>query len=392
MLTRLRRESMAQGVRACYSACLQNRFCRGARCRSTPATLSLDLRHAAGTNEAVVGAAYQLTVGASDPGADTISLIHVDWGDGESSSTAASSATLSHTYTAEGVFDVLVTVTDEDGSYALPSFVIVESGASPSSAHSASSFADPIPNSKNYDRLFENATPHLNQLDTEYDIHHTKPARLADRYLAEQGINVHENRYLRAVPRDIHVKEITPAWNRWCNYHVREGTWGPDREAFFNSVPLDEVDNFMDQVHANVEADWFVEAGADKKRIKQVGTNFKTKRGKFLAGKAKRLKDLGFIIGAYSLFQLFTENAKAAQVIVNHDPAANAALQEFENQYDITLDSAIDNGWVTRTQAEKLINAFIGYAQALQLDGQTLDGVRTVLYKQVLSSPDLRDD
>jgi hypothetical protein len=66
------------------------------------------------------GDGFVLTLGASDPGDDTVASWHIDWGDGTSDSVPGSTATVFHLYTddsAGGTFRIVATATDEDGTY-----------------------------------------------------------------------------------------------------------------------------------------------------------------------------------------------------------------------------------------------------------------------------------
>ncbi|MFT5526977.1 MAG: Ca2+-binding RTX toxin-like protein, partial [Pirellulaceae bacterium] len=69
----------------------------------------------AGGNE---GAAVTLNLGAlTDPGNDTVSDWAVNWGDGNTESFAAG-GDVTHTYADDGTYTALVSLTDEDGTYA----------------------------------------------------------------------------------------------------------------------------------------------------------------------------------------------------------------------------------------------------------------------------------
>ena len=64
------------------------------------------------------GATYTLNVAVADPGADTVSSVRVDWGDGSVQTFPGRPASVTHAYDdGPGVRPVSVTVTDEDGSY-----------------------------------------------------------------------------------------------------------------------------------------------------------------------------------------------------------------------------------------------------------------------------------
>ena len=75
-----------------------------------------------GANTVQQGTPYQLTLGAADPGQDTVVEWEVDWGDGLVETVAGGATlTVEHTYTAAtGVFDIHVAATDEDGTWDAP--------------------------------------------------------------------------------------------------------------------------------------------------------------------------------------------------------------------------------------------------------------------------------
>ena len=76
-----------------------------------------------GANTVQQGTPYLLTLGAADPGQDTVVEWEVDWGDGllETVAGGAVRFTLEHTYAAAtGVFDIHVAATDEDGTWDAP--------------------------------------------------------------------------------------------------------------------------------------------------------------------------------------------------------------------------------------------------------------------------------
>ncbi|MBK7765951.1 MAG: tandem-95 repeat protein [Sulfuritalea sp.] len=71
------------------------------------------------------GEAYSLTYSVSDPGADTVQQLTVDWGDGNVETIAGNPGTLSHTWAGrDGDYTVSVTPVDEDGSHAPASVVV----------------------------------------------------------------------------------------------------------------------------------------------------------------------------------------------------------------------------------------------------------------------------
>jgi len=84
---------------------------------------TLTLTGAASLNE---GSVYTLGFSATDPGADTISLWTIDWGDGTAVSTAvAGASSANHTFTNDGSYTITIGVTNEDGTFTATREVVV---------------------------------------------------------------------------------------------------------------------------------------------------------------------------------------------------------------------------------------------------------------------------
>ncbi|SHJ60399.1 Sugar lactone lactonase YvrE [Palleronia salina] len=73
-----------------------------------------------GAAEVTRGAAFDLALAITDPGADTISAIIIDWGDGSSSTLPGDARAASHVFDRDGRFEIAVTVVNEDGRFAGP--------------------------------------------------------------------------------------------------------------------------------------------------------------------------------------------------------------------------------------------------------------------------------
>ncbi len=65
-----------------------------------------------------LGEVYSLSLGTSDPGADTLSQWEINWGDGNVESLAGNAVNASHAYMLDGDYSILIGASDEDGSYA----------------------------------------------------------------------------------------------------------------------------------------------------------------------------------------------------------------------------------------------------------------------------------
>jgi hypothetical protein len=69
---------------------------------------------------------FTLSLGRSDPGADSLSSWTINWGDGTSVDVAGTETSVDHVYASTGNFQITATATDEDGTYAVaPTNVLV---------------------------------------------------------------------------------------------------------------------------------------------------------------------------------------------------------------------------------------------------------------------------
>ena len=64
------------------------------------------------------GSPYTVQFGATDPGADTIRKWVINWGDGRSQEFAPNTTSAQHAYADSGEYSVIVSLTDEDGTFA----------------------------------------------------------------------------------------------------------------------------------------------------------------------------------------------------------------------------------------------------------------------------------
>jgi PKD repeat protein len=86
----------------------------------------------ASTLEVAEGAAWELIVSSTDPGADQLQSWRIDWGDGTIEEVQGSLASINHIYADNGTYNVTAVATDEDGTYAaLSSLEVVVSNVAP---------------------------------------------------------------------------------------------------------------------------------------------------------------------------------------------------------------------------------------------------------------------
>ncbi|WP_428938143.1 PKD domain-containing protein [Fontivita pretiosa] len=84
-----------------------------------------------GNGSGAEGSAYQLGLGKSDPGNDTITSWIINWGDGMTQIVPGSPAAVSHVYADNGQYTITATATDEDGTYAANSRSVSISNVAP---------------------------------------------------------------------------------------------------------------------------------------------------------------------------------------------------------------------------------------------------------------------
>ena len=88
----------------------------------------------AGPSGANEGAAYSITLSASDPGSDPISSWTIDWGDGAIDTVAGTAASASHIYGDNGSYNVAATASNGDGSWAAQGLTVTVQNVAPTIA------------------------------------------------------------------------------------------------------------------------------------------------------------------------------------------------------------------------------------------------------------------
>ena len=67
-----------------------------------------------------------------------------------------------------------------------------------------------VANANNYRSVFQRT---YGEVGPNMQVHHTLPQKYNSLF-EKVGVNIHDPKYLQAVPKDIHVK-ITNAWKQW---------------------------------------------------------------------------------------------------------------------------------------------------------------------------------
>ncbi|MDX1967810.1 MAG: glycosyltransferase [Planctomycetaceae bacterium] len=285
-----------------------------------------------------------------------------------------------------------VTLTPQPGS-ALP-FVatvratdLIGNTAEALFAFAAEGPQEPQATGNTYREYFKKATP---DLPDDWKVHHTKQRALADRYLRERGINVHDKQYLRGVPPSVHVTDITPAQGAWWRQQAKR--FGNSVERAYAEIQLAEVEAFEQRMDAQYRQ-WWISSGTNQKaEVDAIVNDLKSSHSKFVTEKASRWRHLEIGVAAFALFSLISDSAMACHNIANHSPQQLDKWEIFRAKYDSALDSAARLGHVRQSQAWDLKDAFINYARSLSLDSDALDKIDILLLRQIQLTPGIIPD
>lgn len=189
-------------------------------------------------------------------GADGSSIVSYDWdldGDGVFELSGGPTVLLQPGFDAYP-FMAWVRVTDAAGRVSEAFFGFAGAGA-----------VEPQATLGNYRKLFLEATP--DAAGTSWQVHHTIQVGrvvgpngtteqvLANRYLKERGINVHDKQYLRAVHPDVH-KEITRRQANWWTMKAKEMGLGNDTITAMRRINLAEYDDFVQKLDVEYRQWW----------------------------------------------------------------------------------------------------------------------------------------
>jgi hypothetical protein len=240
------------------------------------------------------------------------------------------------------------------------------------------------PTIRDYRENFRTLTP---DAPSDWKIHHTRQVLRHDgdriletRYLEEQGINIHKEDYLRAVPDKVH-DEITTRqqdwWKKWAREHnvsVEQAYW---------KAPLAEYDEFAQRMEAEY-SDWWLTHGSDAsgskaRNVARIKNTLENNLSEFTADKAARKNRLGFAVGSLALFTLLADNAKAAANIASHTPTQLAKWNALEQQMETALTESEELGRVRWGTGVNLKNAWREYWLSLEIDTSTVNKVDAVI-------------
>jgi len=256
-------------------------------------------------------------------------------------------------------------------------------------------FADPSgavprPSASNFRPNFVNETPELRPLigpgPDDWNIHHTlqQQKTLAKRYLDERVINVHENQYLRGVPRKVH-NDLNAAQDSFWAREARENFNG-NKELAYKNTPWSKIDDFVAKQEQEY-AKWWLSAGEGKK-ISKI-ENRLAKMADFTMSRANRWGRLGLqAFTGFAIFNLISERGTALAAIADHSPAQLQKWREFEGDYLDKMKKGYAQGYLSKDDALLLKGSFMDYVTAMNLLNPTESvQLSTFLDKEIMARP-----
>ncbi len=176
---------------------------------------------------------------------------------------------------------------------------------------------------------------------------------------------MHNNKNLVGVLKKVH-EEIAATQGKWWEKIVREKGFNDLQDAYAR-IDLDDFIRHADELN-NVYSQYFVRAGGSVDDIIDVGKQLRKVGGEegFRLGRASRFKQIGVLVNAFAIFDLFCKKGQAALNIANHNAVAWAAWDSPISQYETCIDEACGtSGVISYNRIVHLKDAFVNYLLAL---------------------------
>lgn len=228
----------------------------------------------------------------------------------------------------------------------------------------------------NYGPLFIEKTPDYPGGD--WEIHHTKQKQLAERYMTEKGINVHESEFLRGVPKAVH-DDISELQREWQIAQMRKlGILGKDEplsnlnrgDAFsklWKKVPLSEAMDFEKSIDNAFNRYWLTAESGQKARVAGILEAIKPD-GVYSRNRNDRLGRVMNKVGnALAILAVVTNGAAMAYAFSNPSPEQAGAYNDFLAAYQSAILEERRRGSLTRNTAEQFQEKYLAYLRAINV-------------------------
>jgi len=254
------------------------------------------------------------------------------------------------------------------------------------------------PTINNYRKNFIDLTPDMKSTHgANWQVHHTLQVGrvtlpngktvgvLADRFLNEKGINVHDLTHLRGVPSSVH-SEITGLQKSWWNQKMKENNWATIQEAW-QKIDLDEVEQFANDLDGQFNKKW-MQAGAQQKTVmRRINDSIKQGRGAWTLGRDARRGAVGLsVLGGFLFFQ--EAHARAGQMANIAGGGGNAEWVTLAAEYDNLYNEIDTIGAMKKESVIDWKNALMAYWGSLGENSDTIAKTSGILERLIRQNQD----
>jgi len=231
------------------------------------------------------------------------------------------------------------------------------------------------PTENTYRKRFIQITPAIDPLKTEIHIHHTleQDKIIAARFLNEKGINVHTDKHLRGV--DIKLHDVITA--------QQQRFWEEQREIMRKNLPneditirktkqlidLDLLTRYSQALTAEFD-DCLIKSGATQREIRKALENTRRvmKDAESLAKKLSKFHEnmpWEKLMTAAQLLVLAQALASSGQAMANPTPEQQQYRDHFYARFELSLNFAFDNHYLTGEHINHLRDAMLNYTRSI---------------------------
>ena len=93
---------------------------------------------------------------------------------------------------------------------------------------------------------------------------------------------------------------------------------------------------------------------------------------KLITTRISRLQKIGVAVGIIGLLGFIESKVRAAALIAHPDAAARSSWDALHLAYENAIDFKLQNNYVRADHLQKIVDAFVAYGKAINLDGDAL--------------------
>jgi RHS repeat-associated protein len=231
------------------------------------------------------------------------------------------------------------------------------------------------PTKNTYRKKFIQLTPAIDQLKTPFEIHHTlqQDKIIAARFLKERGINVHIDQHLRGVDIKLHDVIDAQQIRFWEEQREIMRKKFPDEDITIprtkELIDLDLVTRHSQALTAEFD-DCLIKSGATQHQIQKALHNTRKlmNDAESLAKKLSKFHEnmpWKKLMNAAQLLVLAHALASSGQAMANPTPEQQQYRDHFYARFELSLNFAFDNHYLTGEHIAHLRDAMRNYTRSL---------------------------